>query len=359
MAKPIRYKHGWRVNFRHKGQKYRKRFAGGPEAKGIAEEYIERITAGDFPQGDFRQLEQIILEYHRWSEKIKGKADSTMWHQRHVLSVLSEWMKARSLELIRFSQNEMRQFQDYYFRHAPFYRKKNYRPRSSSHRATWNYWRQCVSAFFAWCIRLGYMDSNPATASEFKLKTDTQPIRIIKPDELRKIFEFLDEYDQHARVPYGTFFRCLLYTGMRRNELVNLKWQDVSLRKRKITVVASKTGQPRTIPISSKLLPYLESLLTRDNTYLFDSGRNEPLYRSNRYWKILRMATGAAGLRDIRIHDLRHTFAANLAMASVPIGIIQKLLGHKHLKYTQIYIDFYPERFQESIERLDFEGSTS
>jgi len=60
------------------------------------------------------------------------------------------------------------------------------------------------------------------------------------------------------------------------------------------------------------------------------------------------------GLRNIRVHDFRHTFAANLAMANVPLGIIQKLLGHTNIQQTVVYQDFYPERFQESIERLDF-----
>jgi integrase len=354
MPRPIKYNNAWRVNFRHEGKRYRRQ--GFPTAAS-AQQYINQVIRGE-PAGEVpvQDLAALMNEYNIWSEKIKGKAASTMINQRLILRILSEW--AQSQKLSRISDldiHAMRQFQSYYFENAPFFRKPNHRI-ESDHRSSWNKCRDRISAFFNWCLERDHIEKNPVRSSEFKVKIlEKKPLRIISQQELATLFEYFDRYDDGARVPIGTFYRILLYTGMRRNELINLKWPEVSLERRQITVAKTKTGQPRSIPISSKLLPYLEELPTKDKTYVFDGGDGSPLYAKMRYWEILRRATREIGIRDIRLHDFRHTFASNLAMANVPIGIIQKLLGHTDIKQTQIYLDYYPERFQESIERLDFE----
>jgi len=138
-----------------------------------------------------------------------------------------------------------------------------------------------------------------------------------------------------------------LHTGMRRGEILDLRWQNVDLLKRLIRIVKSKNGEKRSIPMSNTLFNLFKEINVRDI-----SGRVFPISGSS-----LRHAfdkvTEKASLEDFHFHDLRHTFATRLVQNGVDLYKVKELLGHKTISMTMRYAHHYPESLRSSVEVLD------
>lgn len=138
-----------------------------------------------------------------------------------------------------------------------------------------------------------------------------------------------------------------LHTGMRRGEILELKWQNVDLLKRVVRIVKSKNGEKRTTPMSNTLFNLFKSMNVRDI-----SGRVFPISGSS-----LRQAfdkiVAKASLDDFRFHDIRHTFATRLVQNGVDLYKVKELLGHKTITMTMRYAHHYPESLRSSVEVLD------
>lgn len=123
-----------------------------------------------------------------------------------------------------------------------------------------------------------------------------------------------------------------LDTGMRRGEILSLKWQDVDLRNRRINIQAmnTKTLTARTVPITTRLLAELEALPRRSaSARVF--GITDTIKRS---WGT---AKQIAGITDLKFHDLRHTFATRLVQGGLPIAELSRILGHTNVATTFRY----------------------
>jgi integrase len=125
----------------------------------------------------------------------------------------------------------------------------------------------------------------------------------------------------------------LTVTGARRSEIVLATWDNVDLDRGMLTVLRSKNGRPRYIPLSPIAVAILERQATRrlpGNPHVFPSWRR---------------AKKAAGLPDdLRVHDLRHSFASALANAGTPLNEIGTVLGHTQLSTTTRYAHHSPQR---------------
>ena len=138
-----------------------------------------------------------------------------------------------------------------------------------------------------------------------------------------------------------------LHTGMRRGEILNLSWQDVDLARRTVTVIQSKNGEKRTIPLSRTLGEELGGARIRGI-----HGRVFPVTKST-LRDAFHAARDRAAIADLRFHDLRHTFATRLVQGGVDIYRVKELLGHKTLMMTARYAHHYPESLRGSVEILD------
>lgn len=158
--------------------------------------------------------------------------------------------------------------------------------------------------------------------------------------------------------------------GLRRGEMVALKWSDVMLDARKLTVrrssykdteTAPKSGRFRTVPLSSRLelaLGMLERptdyVLTRTLSDYGLSGRRAPNTKASpetiRRW--LDLACEAARLPHIGVHVLRHTFCSHLAQRGVSLTVIQRLAGHSDPKTTQRYVHLADEQLSSAVNLL-------
>ncbi len=178
-----------------------------------------------------------------------------------------------------------------------------------------------------------------------------------------------------------------LNTGMRRGEILGLKWTNIDLRNGFILLDKTKTGERREIPVNNTLKRVLQGLPRRlDIPHVFFNQDTRNPYRDIKrafatakkrvetlkcpdcYHKKPRLKTkdeagscpncGAKlavikGIEDFHFHDLRHTFASHCIMAGVDITTLSKLLGHKSLKMTLRYAHLAPSHLVRAADILD------
>ena len=133
-----------------------------------------------------------------------------------------------------------------------------------------------------------------------------------------------------------------IHTGMRRGEILQLKWPDVDSKNRMITIQLSKSGKKRMIPIDNTLMETLTALPSRfQKGYVFPSRvkPGQPMVDLNHTFRRL---VDKVGIENVRFHDLRHTFASHLVMNGVDIKTVQELLGHANVTMTMRYSHLAP-----------------
>ena len=135
------------------------------------------------------------------------------------------------------------------------------------------------------------------------------------------------------------FFVVGIEAGLRRGDLLSLRWEAVDLDRNVITLTTSKCEIPVEIPISSVCRRALEECLARtvvgEHVFLNDKGQPYSEKAVSRYHKIAKEL--AAITRRLRIHDLRHTFGSNLSSLGVPVQMIAKTMGHTSTRMTEKY----------------------
>jgi len=209
--------------------------------------------------------------------------------------------------------------------------------------ATVNRELACLKHMFTKAIEWGYVKTNPAKSVKL-LKEPPGRLRYLRSEE---VVALLNECAAHIRPIVIT----ALNTGMRKAELLNLKWAAVDLENRKITVVKAKSNESRVIPINRTLYKELLNLSKQiRGEYVFCEKDGNP------YGDIKKGFSGAlrrAGIKDFRFHDLRHTFGSYLVMQSVDLRTVQQVMGHKDIRMTIRYSHLSPEYVHEAMERLD------
>jgi integrase len=129
----------------------------------------------------------------------------------------------------------------------------------------------------------------------------------------------------------------LLLTGARRGEITQAKWEHVDWEKRVLLVPVSKSGRPRIVALNAAALALMRAIpRDPDSPYVFPT-RLVGLFRP---WDRIRRR---AGLADVRLHDLRHSFASFLVNQGVSLYVVQGLLGHASPRMTQRYAHLAPQ----------------
>ena len=143
--------------------------------------------------------------------------------------------------------------------------------------------------------------------------------------------------------------KLLMLTGARRNEITRAKWEYVDWDRHTLLVPVSKSGRPRTIALNAAALALLRSLpRIAGNPYIFPSPVTEAPSPSLFYPfdRIRRRA----GLADVRLHDLRHSFASFLVNRGVSLYTVRGLLGHTQLRTTERYAHLAPKTLLDAAE---------
>jgi integrase len=161
--------------------------------------------------------------------------------------------------------------------------------------------------------------------------------RFLSNEELAKVGKALKEAEDDSRIsPYAiNAIRFLLLTGARLGEVLGLQWDMIDYERSCAFLPDSKTGQ-KALPLGAGALELLQGLLqTAGNPYVFPGIKfGKPLSDLKRPWQTIREATG---LEDVRVHDLRHSWASQAAAAGFSLPIIGAVLGHTEAATTQRY----------------------
>ena len=181
----------------------------------------------------------------------------------------------------------------------------------------------------------------------------TRPLeRFLTEEEFRRLGETLDGLEVEGGIPVhaAAALRLLMLTGCRCGEIVGLLWEDVHLDRNEIRLRDSKTGQ-RTVPLSPAAARVLAGLPRPGGNPWVVSG-NKPgtrLTHIHYYWYRVRKR---AGLDDVRIHDLRHSFASRALALGESLPMIGKLLGHTKIQTTARYAHLARDSVSESAARV-------
>jgi len=137
-----------------------------------------------------------------------------------------------------------------------------------------------------------------------------------------------------------------LLTGMRRGEILNLRWEHIDLANGVIHVLKTKSGEPREIPIAPKLMALIEAIRKGDGGRVFDISTRA---LNRHFTKALKLA----GIENIVFHSLRHTFASHFIMRTNDLPATQKLLGHHSPRMTQRYAHLSKGHLQVEMQVFD------
>jgi site-specific recombinase XerD len=208
--------------------------------------------------------------------------------------------------------------------------------------ATVNRYRALLSLTYRLAIRNGKVTVNPARLVRHRLE-DNARIRFLSAEEETSLRAAI-ETACPDRLPE---LELALNTGLRLSEQYTIRWQDVSLVRRTLTIPRSKNGTTRHVSINRGALQALEALRMRANgSELVCGGAS-----TSRRW--FEPAVKTAGLPQFTWHCLRHTFASRLVMAGVDLRTVQELLGHKTIAMTVRYSHLAPKHTLAAVERLD------
>lgn len=182
--------------------------------------------------------------------------------------------------------------------------------------------------------------------------------RFLTRDEAQRLQAVLRK---RGNTPVNLAILFLMYTGARRGEVINANWAHINFERREWRIPITKNGRPRTVILSSKSMQILEQARKYQIENYGEQAKHASIVFANpktllpyhNIWETWKRVRAAADLEDLRLHDLRHSYASTLINAGVSIYEVQKLLGHTNIATTQRYAHLASERLHETVKLVD------
>ena len=336
MATYLRGNQFW-IEFRFKGQRYRE--AIGPDEK-LAKDVLAKrrveIRENRFFPNKQRELPSIRFhdyakEYLQWARV--NKKPSTCVRETSIMRVLQKHFgESRRIHEIAASDIEDLKSK----------MSRTCKP-ASVNRAL------ClVKHMFSTAVKWEKLKENPAKDVK-RLKGETKRVRYLMPDEIQVLLSHCDGLLRGYLRPLVT---VAVHTGARKGELQSLKWPEVNFELGFISLLDTKNGERRDIPMNETVKATLQDL-NRASEYVFPN-RNDKRIDDAQIYIAFAEALRRAQIENFRFHDLRHTFASNLVMQEdVDLNDVRDLLGHKDLKMTLRYAHLSPKHRSKVVNILD------
>ena len=196
-----------------------------------------------------------------------------------------------------------------------------------------------------------HIASNPAQS--VRLNPRKKLTRFLSQEELGRLHRVLDrhgrpETTKPSQRQQVDIIQLLLLTGCRKNEIIRLRKQEVA--ENCLRLLDSKTG-PRTVFLNADARAIIDRWLTGESEFLFPSTQNpgRPLCDNLPLWYVVRKE---ANIEDVRIHDLRHSFASHAVMQGTPLPVVARLLGHSQTTMTLRYAHTGDRETEAAAERI-------
>jgi len=209
-----------------------------------------------------------------------------------------------------------------------------------------------IRSLFKYAIDAEYLTKNPASKLQMLKISSTGKADFFSDDELHAIWSKLEPH-------WVDPLKFIALSGLRKAELMNLRWENVDLTKGKeqITIESyddweTKTGNSRIIPLNPEAIEIVARQKGRNPTYVFTSAEGKIIH-PDRIYQAMKKCLASLNLEG-DVHKLRHTFASKLAMSGVELVTIEDLLGHTDLKTTQMYAHVSGEHVRAAVNKLEF-----
>ncbi len=191
--------------------------------------------------------------------------------------------------------------------------------------------KAALSSIFQYGIDKKYLDSNPA--NKVRIKAEPNQIeRFLSDNERMRLMNVCLESSWDKMY---LLILLAITTGMRKSELINLRWTDIDFEKGLASLADTKNGSPRVNPVPSVALEELKKYRQVGNGLIFVSFNNsEKPFDFRVQWDKVK---DAAKIEGFRFHDLRHTAASYLVMAGATLHETAEILGHKSTETTKRY----------------------
>jgi integrase len=203
----------------------------------------------------------------------------------------------------------------------------------------------CLKKMFNKAIDWNYLSENPLKKVKMFSEKDNVRDRILSEEEEARL---LEESSEHLR----SIIVVALNTGMRLGEILNLQWNQVDLRNKRIQVEKTKSGKSRFIPVNDVLLKEPQVLRSGDGQtpYLFTNPKTGKALATIK--TAFNAACRRSGIKGLWFHDLRRTFATRLLQNGVDIITAQNLLGHHSVVVTERYLHTNEDTKRRAVEML-------
>ncbi|MGN6567381.1 MAG: tyrosine-type recombinase/integrase [Flavipsychrobacter sp.] len=209
-----------------------------------------------------------------------------------------------------------------------------------------------LNSFYKYLLRHNLVEKNPVKQLHALRLPERLP-SYIKENETEHFLEELQFAEGFKGFTERLICELLYQTGMRRNELLQLKEQDIEWSLRQVRILG-KGNKERLVPVSPMLLHTLKDYIDEkkklekyDESHLLILETGEPLYAGYIYRVVKKYLTAVTTLAKRSPHVLRHTFATHLLSNGANIQAIKDLLGHSSLAATQVYTHNNIEKLKE------------
>lgn len=305
------------------------------QARDLAREKLIEVTKGFDPKDPARHLTLKVFVDKFYLNYIQSKHRD--W--QYTLSILNkdfEWLMDRemesipSIEIQQWIANE----------------------KSKNKAATVNRKLTVIKSAFSWAKRHKLIINNELSSLESLTEDDSKvSVRYLSSDERERLIVALKG---NTKGMY-TIVMLAMHTGLRRNAIFSLKWEDVNLEERNIRLLAisAKSRKISYIPINDTALRVLSEWkeLSPKSDFVFPSPvTGEKLNNVKKSWATI---LKEANIENFRFHDLRHDFASRLVMRGVDLNTVRELMTHSDIRMTLKYAHLAPEKTVSAVKLLD------
>ena len=333
----------WYVDYIYNGKRFKKRVG---TSKVYAELKLKEIELkiaknelGFLPKDS--DLQKLFTEFLEYSET-NNRAPATITRYTAILDNFKEYL-VKLPHITKLSQVDVKLIDNY-----KTFRKSKGQDASD---VTVNIEITVLKSVWNRAIQWGYATINPFRNVE-TIKVKDKFERFLTKEECEKLLAKSDDW-------FRPIIFTFLNTGMRKQELMTLEWDDVDFDRSKIKIRVKVNWTPKTsereIPMRDGVREVLLKLKKKAIGNLVFHDGNGQMFAPNRLRIELNKVTKEAGFPDVtKLHTLRHTFASHCAMSGVSMQTLQKFMGHTDIATTMIYSHLSQDHLSDEINKLDY-----
>jgi site-specific recombinase XerD len=221
--------------------------------------------------------------------------------------------------------------------------------------ATCRTYHKSLKVFFDWCVREKHLATNPATDIELPKNAQKIPRKLTRQEALRVAYNSPTP-NRFVRIRNHAIIATFIFAGLRKKELLQLKFAEVDLANLTIFIRCGKGSKDRLVPISGVLAGILQAYLAERTRAgktcpeFFTSWRDNNAVSVTSLRDLIQDLEDASGI-DFYPHMLRHTFATLMLEGGCDIYSLSKMMGHTDIKTTTIYLAASVEHLRSQISK--------